>query len=301
MALELVTGYAGHPHVTADQTGRFNAGVFGQDDVVLPVGHKFRCSPSSANSVTVSPGDAVVNGRHVSMDIPQTLTVESGSQGAVRNDVIVLRYSKNAGTGIEAAELAVVKGAESATGQAADPPLKSGSIIGGATVHEMALWRIPIEGVTMRVPERMHTISVGLKSVVERLTDVESSHDLRWQTLWEGDWWAGKAADSTKAGSRTLSRSARGAKMLCFLFSYCEQTSDGWKTRDTGWFAQTVPSMLWPWGAGHTFAYSRMRSDGGADWAYKYIYLHAEKMVGYEQNDEGGNRICTLRGVYAIY
>ena len=301
MALELVTGYAGHPHVTADQAGRFNAGLCGQEDVVLPVGNVFNCSAASSNSVAVAGGDAVVNGRHVSMDAAQTLTVESGSQGAVRNDIVALRYSKNAGTGVETVSLVVVKGAESATGQAVDPPLKSGSIIGGATVHEMALWRIPIEGVTMRTPEKMFRTLVGLKRIAERLSAVESSHDLRWQTLWEGDWWAGKAADSTKAGSRMLSRTARGAKMLSFLFSYCEQTEQGWKTRDTGWFAQTVPNMLWPWGAGHTFAYSRMRSDGGADWAYKYIYLHADKMVGYEMNDEGNNRICTLRGVYAIY
>lgn len=302
MALELVTGYAGRPHVTAAQAGRFNAGIVGERDAVLPVGDRWRCTPASANSITVSPGDAVVNGRHVSMDIPQTLTIESGSQGAVRNDVVALRYSKNVGTGVETVALVVVKGDESASGKAYDPFLNNGSIVNGATTHEMALWRIPVEGVSMRRPEKMHKTFSNLMDVANRLDAVEGSHDLRWQTLWEGDWWAGKASDSTKAGSRTLTRSASGAKQLCFLFSLCEKTEGGtWVTRNTGWYSVVIPSMQWPWGAGHTFAYSYMRSDGGADWAYKYIYLYADRMVGYEMNDEGNNRICTLRGVYAIY
>ena len=42
MALELVTGYWGQNHVTAEQEADLNAGIFGSGFYVLPVGEKMR-------------------------------------------------------------------------------------------------------------------------------------------------------------------------------------------------------------------------------------------------------------------
>ncbi len=300
MALELVTGYAGKAHVTAAQAGRMNVGAFGAEDMVCKTGGAFKAAPASANTVTVADGDAIVNGRHVSMDVPATLSIDSGGQGVVRNDVIAIRYTRNAGTGVEDAKLVVVKGAPSASGAAKDPALKTAAITDGALVHEMGLWRVPIDGVAMQTPEPLFDQPDGLLSLTRRVSVVEGAHDLRWQTLWEGDWWCGKAANGSP-GSRTFRRPATGAKLWMFLWSYCSDTDSGWKTQDTGWYASTLPNPQWGYGNGINFNMSHQKDSGGATWSYKYLYLYRDHMEGYKANDEGDNRHFTLRGVYVIY
>ena len=304
MALDVVYGKQKKDHVKASQLGRLLAGTTGGGRYVLGTQEHMAATMQTANLVRIGTGDFVMDNRYITNEAYVDLMVGSGQSGYNRNDLVCVRYEKD-GSGIETANLVVVKGTPTA-GEAADPPFAHGSIVDGDSLAEFPLWRLPIEGLNVRTPvpifEELEPYARFRESALARIANLESSHDLRWQTLWEGDWWAGKASDSTKAGSRTLTRSASGAKQLCFLFSLCEKTEGGtWVTRNTGWYSVVIPSMQWPWGAGHTFAYSYMRSDGGADWAYKYIYLYADRMVGYEMNDEGSNRICTLRGVYAIY
>ena len=42
MSVELVTGFAGKPHVTADQQAWFNAATFTRGDYVLPIGDQLQ-------------------------------------------------------------------------------------------------------------------------------------------------------------------------------------------------------------------------------------------------------------------
>ena len=41
--MNIVTGYGGRPHITANDAGSFNQGIFSAKDGVLAVGRKFEC------------------------------------------------------------------------------------------------------------------------------------------------------------------------------------------------------------------------------------------------------------------
>ena len=69
MAIELVTGHAGQGHVSSADAGRLNAGICGAGKYVLDTGLKFAYSIESANLIRIASGDAINQGRHIT--IPQ--------------------------------------------------------------------------------------------------------------------------------------------------------------------------------------------------------------------------------------
>ena len=69
-----------------------------------------------------------------------------------RNDIVCLKYEYDNGTGVESASIAVIKGT-AVSGTPSDPTIPSGSILNGSSTAYMALWRIPIDGITVNTPE----------------------------------------------------------------------------------------------------------------------------------------------------
>ena len=149
--LNLVTGYKGQEHVTAADHGSLYAGIFGDESCVLNRGNKLSATVVSSNLITVSDGDIVLQGRHIRLNEGNTvdLTIESGSQGYKRNDLIVARYTRDAATGVEDASLVVIKGAP-ASSDPADPEYTTGDIINDhAELVDFPLYRVPLDGLTI--------------------------------------------------------------------------------------------------------------------------------------------------------
>ena len=300
MAIELITGHAGTPHVSGADAGALHAGALGGGAYFF--GEPPAVSMQDANTAVIGACEVLMHGRHVRITQPESLAVQSGSQSGWRKDVVYLRYSRDADTGTESVSLVVQAGDPAGTKDAAaDKPTEysGASVLDGALVVDAPLARVTIEGLAPSIECVLEPLP-SLASVAKRLTAAESAHDLQWKALWEGDWWGGKAAGGS-VGERRFVRSASGAKLWVFLWSHCVNTDGGWKTENTGWFSTTLPNPQWSYGSGVNFAMSHMRSNGGADWAYKYLYLYSDRMIGYVGNDEGSNRTFTLRGVYAIY
>lgn len=167
MTVELITGFAGTPHIGSDDIGAFQAGIVGPGDYALATGNQLRATMSNANTIAVQSGDAVLNGRHVHLTGTTTATVQSGTQGQKRNDLVVLRYTKNTTTGVETCSIVVLKGTPT-TGTPADPAHNTGSILDGVATHDMPLYRIPINGITVGT-------LVPLFNVLKPMTDVWDS------------------------------------------------------------------------------------------------------------------------------
>ncbi|PLS24203.1 hypothetical protein [Bifidobacterium imperatoris] len=169
MTVELITGFAGTPHINSDDIGAFQAGIVGPGDYALATGNQLKATMSNANTIAVQSGDAVLNGRHVHLTGTTTATVQSGTQGQKRNDKVVLRYTKNTTTGVETCSLVVIKGTN-ATGTPADPAHNTGSILDGVTTHDMPLYRIPIDGITVGTLVPLFNVLKPMKDVWDSLT-----------------------------------------------------------------------------------------------------------------------------------
>lgn len=165
---ELVTGHAGKAHATAEQAAGLNAGILGLDDYVLNVHDKFKITVVSANKVTIGTGELVMQGRHVSQGTPEDLIVTNGSQGQKRNDLIVCRYAKGS-QNIENAKLVVVRGTPT-TGTPTDPALNTTSPLDGGTTYDMALYRVPLDGITLGDPVPLFNVLKPMSDVWDSLT-----------------------------------------------------------------------------------------------------------------------------------
>lgn len=152
--LHLVTGHAGTPHVTSSDHGSFNAAVFGEGNYVTNRGSRFATTVISNNSIRIADGDIVMQGRHIRLNEGTyvDLTIENGTQGMFRNDLIVVRYTKDSISGIEDCNLVVIKGSAS-VGSATDPGYTSGDIINDhVLVADMPLYRVPLDGLNVQTP-----------------------------------------------------------------------------------------------------------------------------------------------------
>ena len=150
--MHLVTGYANKEHIKSADQGSFNAAVLGEGEFVLERGNKFAHTIISNNIVRIKDGDILMQGRHIRLDDSTYIDLEfdNGQQGYKRNDLIVVRYTKDSASGIEEASLVVLKGTP-ATDTPSDPAYQTGDIIyDHALVNEMPLYRVPFDGLNIQ-------------------------------------------------------------------------------------------------------------------------------------------------------
>lgn len=169
MAVHLVTGFKGEEHIQSADQGSFNASFFGEGEFVMEAGNQCEASILDNNTVRILDGDLLMQGRHIR--IPSNtyidVTIQTGTAGVNRNDMIVMEYSKDAGTGIETADLKVIKGV-AAEGTASDPAYTSGDILAGDSLSQMPLYRVKVEGVVLSAVEPMFITIPTYKALAEQ-------------------------------------------------------------------------------------------------------------------------------------
>lgn len=149
--IHLVTGFAGQQHITSADQAVFNSLMFGGGQYVLAKGNQFAASIVTNNQVNVLDGDILMQGRHIRLNEATSvdLTIENGTQGQKRNDLIVVRYTKDENTGIEEANLVVIKGT-AAESDPADPAYTSGDLVNdNAIMNDMPLYRVQLDGLNI--------------------------------------------------------------------------------------------------------------------------------------------------------
>ena len=144
MAFEIVDGMTGTKHISSDDLAALNTATVGKADCVLHYGDDFKLTMASANSATLGTGVGMVGGKRFWNQAATSLTIQSGTQGQKRNDLVVARYQKTS-AGIESITPVVIKGTPT-TGAAADP---------ATTANDLKLWRVPLDGINAGTPVRL--------------------------------------------------------------------------------------------------------------------------------------------------
>ena len=164
----------GTPHISSDDLAALNTAVIGKADCVLSYGDSFKAVMSNANECLIGTGVGMVGGRRFWNQATCSLTIQSGTQGQKRNDLIVARYSRTS-EGIESIEPVVIKGTPT-TGTPADPEV---------TADDLKLWRIPLDGINAGTPVRLTKVVMPL-SVVQWYAE-RATYDSGWYTVYKDD------------------------------------------------------------------------------------------------------------------
>ena len=164
MAFEIVDGMTGAKHISSDNLSALNVATIGKADCVLEYGDDFKLTMASANSATLGTGVGMVGGKRFWNQAATSLTVQSGTQGQKRNDLVVARYAKTS-AGIESITPVVVKGTPS-TGTAADP---------ATTSNDLKLWRIPLDGISVGTPVKLFDPVASLATLGDSVSQARIS------------------------------------------------------------------------------------------------------------------------------
>jgi len=177
--MNIITGYGAQPHIYPHHDRETNIGIFGSGTHILDVGSQMAATVVSANQVDIADGLLVAEGctAEVARGTTESMTIENGSQGMLRTDLIVARYTKTAGTAVEAMELAVIKGTPAASNPAT-PAYNEGLIADGDSPVDFPLYRVNLDGISITsVDALVDTISISglLEEFADRLDTAEGN------------------------------------------------------------------------------------------------------------------------------
>ena len=160
--MEIVTGYKGEAHITAWQDRDVNQGAFGNGNYILGVGSKMAATVVNANTIRIADGALCMNGAVavIQKGTYDSVAIDSGTQGMLRRDLIVARYTRNASTGVENIVLAVIKGTPT-SGTPTTPSYTEGDIQAGDTLAEFPLYRVNLSGINVSTTRLADILMTG--------------------------------------------------------------------------------------------------------------------------------------------
>lgn len=168
MTINFVDSRAGKPHIAGDDMGDFKAGIVGDAGYVLKRAEMLAATMPSANKITIGTGSVIMpsTGRHARITAPETVTIDSGTQGQKRNDIIVLRPTTSSDNStVEKLEIVAVKGTPT-TSTAADPKTNA---------TDLKLYRIVFDGVSVSEPVALFDVMVPYSEFRDSVSQESSS------------------------------------------------------------------------------------------------------------------------------
>lgn len=172
--MQIIDGYVGAPNIYADVIGEHNISMYGSGDYVLNVGECLGYELISNNEIRIKDGMFITQGRrgYIKKGTTEVCRIDNGAQSGKRNDLIVIEYAKDLSTQVESHTIRVLKGIPGA--EASDPEIETGSIPDGAILHQMPLYRVRIEGLSVAAVEQMFEFgSVAAETVNPMLATEE--------------------------------------------------------------------------------------------------------------------------------
>ena len=169
MAAHLITGYKGSEHIQSADARSFNMAMFGGGEFVMEIGEQLDASITNNNTVRILDGDILMQGGHIRIKTGtyEDMTIETGTAGKSRIDLIVMTYEKNALDGTEKAYLEVIKGTPT-EGTPTDPAYVQGTLAEGDLKNQMPLYRVKVEGVVLTSLEVLFKTIPTYKTIAEQ-------------------------------------------------------------------------------------------------------------------------------------
>lgn len=174
--MDIITGYTGSPHVTAEQDRDVNIGIFGAESYVLRTGSQLKAEVSSNNEIKVRDGVIMHQGCAASIkkNTYDSLTIANGSQGMKRVDLIVARYSRDQNTKEESLVLKVIQGTPKESGPAV-PGYTIGDIQAGDLIADMPLYQVTLNGLNITEVKQLFATQDSIAELSSKLAKSNDS------------------------------------------------------------------------------------------------------------------------------
>ena len=182
MGMQLNTGDTGRA-VSPAADGSLYSKIFGSGCYVLSGGNELKAEIQSNNLIKIYDGDLIMQGRHsyIPASDSDNVTINNGSQGMNRKDLIVARYTKDS-TGVEDVTLQVVQGMAT-SGAATAPGYTDGDILKGATAKDFPLYEVSLTGINITEVKKLFKVLGTNEDLANSLTELNGNSFIRTEII----------------------------------------------------------------------------------------------------------------------
>lgn len=182
MGMQLNTGDTGRA-VSPAADGSLYSKIFGSGCYVLSGGNELKAEIQSNNLIKIYDGDLIMQGRHsyIPASDSDNVTINNGSQGMNRKDLIVARYTKDS-TGVEDVTLQVVQGMAT-SGAATAPGYTDGDILKGATAKDFPLYEVSLTGINITEVKKLFKVLGTNEDLANSLTELNGNSFIRTEVI----------------------------------------------------------------------------------------------------------------------
>lgn len=173
--MKILTGKTGTPHVTSQQFRQLVEGTVGQESYILTSGENLEPELSSNNLLKIRSGIMSHHGNLSTVEIGtyDEVTIQNGTQGMKRIDLVVNRYTKNDETGIEENEWVVIMGTPDADSPVA-PAYTEGNLQEGDLADDCPVFEVHLDGINVTEVKKLLSVSPNMSTLNAYLSDLSS-------------------------------------------------------------------------------------------------------------------------------
>ena len=148
--MELVTGRKGVAHITSQQDRMKHQGMFGEGAYILKTGQMLEPQVQTSNEIRIRDGALMVQGALscVKTNSYDTVTIQNGTQGMKRIDLICWQYTYDAEQDVESAEWVVIQGTPAAS-DPQQPSYTDGDIQQGDSPVQVPIFAVELDGINV--------------------------------------------------------------------------------------------------------------------------------------------------------
>ena len=165
--MKIMTGKNGTPHVTSQQFRQLVEGTVGQDSYILTSGENLEPELQTNNLLKIRSGMMSHHGNLSVVEIGtyDEVTIQNGTQGMQRIDLVVNRYTKDEETGIESSDWVVIQGTPSAESPAV-PEYTEGNLQNGDLVDDCPVFEVHLNGINVTEVKKLLTVAQNISELI---------------------------------------------------------------------------------------------------------------------------------------
>ena len=170
--MKIISGKTGSPHVTSQQFRQIFEGIIGDESCILPCGENLTPELQTNNSLKIRSGLMYHHGNLSTVELGtyDEVTIQNGTQGMKRIDLVVNRYTREEESGTEKNEWIVIQGTPHASSPVV-PDYTEGNLQDGDLVDDCPYLEVHLDGINVTEVKQLLSVANAMSTTNKYLPE----------------------------------------------------------------------------------------------------------------------------------
>lgn len=171
--MKIISGKTGSPHVTSQQFRQIFEGIIGDESCILPCGENLTPELQTNNSLKIRSGLMYHHGNLSTVELGtyDEVTIQNGTQGMKRIDLVVNRYTREEESGTEENEWVVIQGTPHASSPVV-PEYTDGNLQDGDLVDDCPYLEVHLDGINVTEVKQLLSVANAMSTTNKYLPEL---------------------------------------------------------------------------------------------------------------------------------